>query len=375
MGRSSPRPRVLYVPMACLLIPMLAQSREEMSTRRVDIGDMTLDNITSSGQVPSIACPKKVWTTELVRAELLAAVEKIRTAPLQQEPFAHVAVNNLFSDCFYQDLMRELPRKDAYTLRPYPGTNPYREWIDFTEEAATWPGKFVVPQMCDMQDLRQRPCYRRFTKAHDEHFTMGRAITVSQARKTSPLWTQVFRLTYSMDFMGLLVRRFTGLAGDGIPEWKQRIVGTDPRNFRNSAALRIEPPEYHLAPHADISVKIVSWQFFHPPDNRLRDRRVGTIFYAPKPSLADKWKHDDSMDAKSFVPDLFDEVFEHPVVPNAFVAWAPNNHSWHGASVDRTKLGGDADSRRTFLGFIVTKDAGLHHFGKGDGLGLQSFQL
>ena len=44
------------------------------------------------------------------------------------------------------------------------------------------------------------------------------------------------------------------------------------------------------------------------------------------------------------------------MVPNTLFFFAPNNRTWHGASIDPSQLDGLAnrDARRTFLGFITT---------------------
>ena len=44
--------------------------------------------------------------------------------------------------------------------------------------------------------------------------------------------------------------------------YKRRLIEGHP--LRNSAALRVEPDQYHLTPHVDMFQKVVTWQFFHP---------------------------------------------------------------------------------------------------------------
>ena len=56
------------------------------------------------------------------------------------------------------------------------------------------------------------------------------------------------------------------------------------------------------------------------------------------------------------------------MVPNTLFFFAPNNRTWHGASITPSQLDGLAnrDARRTFLGFITTSQWQWHHFNKKD---------
>lgn len=181
---------------------------------------------------------------------------------------------------------------------------------------------------------------------------------------------QLFRLAHSRNFTRLLVERFSPPDGDGIPAWKRKLVARKGGSaaLRNSAALRIDPEYYHLAPHVDAVAKIVTWHF-HPLDGALATRRAGTLFYRPRPELAGKFEVDNSTDTKGwFMYEYFEPVKEMRVLPNSFFAFAPNSRSWHGAAVDPSQLrGAPPDARRNFLGFVTSKGReGLHHFGFGD---------
>ena len=172
---------------------------------------------------------------------------------------------------------------------------------------------------------------------------------------------------HSINFTRLLVDRFS--FSHGIPEWKQRDVRRhyEAGTLKNTAALRIDPLEYHLTPHIDISAKLVTWQFFHPPDDELAERNVGTIFYEPGTARRGlELRADDRMDPNWLEYDHFTAVSEQRVVPNSFFAFAPNVHSWHGASITQSKMAEvqNKDARRTFLGFVTSS---YHHFGASSG--------
>jgi len=94
---------------------------------------------------------------------------------------------------------------------------------------------------------------------------------------------------------------------------------------------------------------VATWQFFHPETTDLAGRNVSTQFYLPKPEyniVMDEKKNPHWMDYK-----YFDPVSEMTVESNKFFAFAPNNHSFHGAAIDPTKLVGaeSREERQTYL--------------------------
>ena len=72
-----------------------------------------------------IAPDHPTWTAESVHEEFQKVIKKIEDAPIIHEPFDHFSVNGLFSDHFYQALMKELPPPTVYTPARYPGTDPF----------------------------------------------------------------------------------------------------------------------------------------------------------------------------------------------------------------------------------------------------------
>lgn len=216
---------------------------------------------------------------------------------------------------------------------------------------------------------------------HNRTVTQGETLTVDSDATKYPLWTQAFRLVHSKNFTGLLYKKFTS-PDSGIPDYKRKEIEDQARKeggdvatvLRNSAALRIEPTSYHLTPHVDMYEKVVTWQYFHPENADLEHRLVGTRFYNLKAAFLDKVELKDRMNPSWLDYSHFDMVKEQPVIPNYFFAFAPNNHSWHGASIDPLQMEDvDQHARRTFLGFITTKFWGFHHFGRGDWAPLDYF--
>jgi hypothetical protein len=273
------------------------------------------------------------------------------------DPFPHLVVEELFSRSFYRELLNELPSPSEYHRQVYAGTEANHKIINVEPEQR---GVCSIPKDCG---VKNGVCFQKQVRLHDRHFNTGLVLTANAAPKRYPFWVQAFRLVHSMNFTSLLASRFSLPNGIGIPQWKRDFMAGSP--LRNQAALRIEPTEYHLAPHIDMRSKVVTWQLFHPKHDGLRSRGMGTYFYRAKKM---SFQVDDRANPEWLDYSLFDRVLEHPVLPNYFFAFAPNNSSFHGANITRDKWTGERDTkqRRTFLGFVTSRRSRYHHFGKED---------
>ena len=212
-------------------------------------------------------------------------------------------------------------------------------------------------------------CWLEKIPMHSQSATKGLTLTVDRDASKYPLWVQAFRLVHSRNFTHALYKKFA--TPTGIPQYKQQQVleqaggVSKVAKLRNTAALRIEPTSYHLSPHIDRYEKLVTWQFFHPQTYELQNRSVGTQFY----KIRDDFMFDinDRLNPKWLNYSYFSPIKEQPVIPNYFYSFAPNNHSWHGAAIEPSKMDGvDQFARRTFLGFVTTSYWGFHHFNKDD---------
>mmetsp|Transcript_9676 Transcript_9676/g.20972 ORF Transcript_9676/g.20972 Transcript_9676/m.20972 type:complete len:444 (-) Transcript_9676:87-1418(-) len=314
-----------------------------------------------------------LWDDVCVHNEFKKALEKIQIAEVKHEPFDHIYVQNLFSDEFYKALMNELPHHSMYAESEYAGTKPTYDAIHLAEPSTTKNGRIVVPDDCvrKMRKTDTTGCWRDPVQLHSPKATKGRTLTVDSDATRYPLWTQMIRLAHSRNFTGLLYNKFA--TGTGVPTYKmeeleRQAKGVDMSTIlRNSAALRIEPTSYHLTPHVDMHQKVVTWQYFHPENTDLANRMVGTRFYNLKPTFRDMVEMHDVDNPGWLDYSHFDLVKEHPVIPNYFFAFAPNNRSYHGASIDPIQMEGvDHNARRTFLGFVTSKEWNFHHFHKKD---------
>ena len=265
--------------------------------------------------------------------------------------------------------MEELPSPSIYSDQSYAGTAPNYNALHLSNDLKNQrKTKLFIPSDCDGG---KNGCWSKNVNLHSPNARRGKVLTTENNTTKYPLWTQALRLVHSRNFTGLLYDKFatyTGIPTYKLAELMDQAKGEDISTIlRNSAALRIEPTSYHLTPHVDMFQKVVTWQFFHPINGDLKDRLAGTRFYSLKPELRDIVEVEDRKNPSWLDYSHFEPVKEHPVIPNYFFAFAPNNRSWHGASIDPRQMEGvDHYARRTFLGFITTKHWGFHHFNRGD---------
>jgi hypothetical protein len=335
------------------------------------------------GQTLKVIAPDHpTWTDEDVHTEFQNALQKIKDAPIVHEPFDHFFVKDLFSAKFYQALMNELPPPSTYQSAIYPGTDPvYRAYhlasdlqnrshVHMPEQCfKKRSGEHRNPEI--LQKRRKAGCWLEDVQLHSPQATHGRTLTVNQDASAYPLWVQTFRLVHSRNFTHLMYSKFA--TDTGIPEYKQKEVArqaegdTEVGNLRNTAALRIEPTSYHLTPHLDRYEKLVTWQFFHPESRELENRTVGTQFYELKKEYQNTVEVNDVKNPQWIDYSFFNSIKHQPVIPNYFFSFAPNHRSWHGAAIDPEKMkGANPHARRTFLGFLTTKNWGYHHFNNDD---------
>jgi len=305
------------------------------------------------------------WDYPRVRREYERVLGRIRESPVVYEPFPHIEVPELLSDEFYAALMAELPPVSEYKPAAYAGTAPTYDVLDTESFNTSTPVE--VPEECRKKDGADKRCFFRTRQLHEDGFTTGLVFKAGKSlERRYPLWTRMYELFYSLNFTRALVEKFTLDDGKGIPAWKRAKWNLTHGSLKNSAALRIEPSHYHLAPHVDIMEKLITWQFFHPEDFSLADRRAGTSFYRPRPGV--HMRVNDALNPQWMDYDLFEQVSEQRVLPNYFFSFAPGSKTWHGASIDPPQLVGTSEyARRTFLGFITAGDTGFHPFRKPQG--------
>jgi hypothetical protein len=343
--------------------PLAATGADQFQTAESSLE--SAPSTTSRRALRTAAAADGKWDYPRVRREFVRVLGRIQESPVVYEPFPHIEVHPLLSDDFYAALMAELPPVSEYKAAAYAGTAPTYEVLDTESFNTSTPVE--VPEECRKKGSSDKRCFFKTRQLHEDGFTTGLVFKAGNSlERRYPLWSRMYELFYSLNFTRTLVEKFTLDDGKGIPAWKRAKWNLTHGSLKNSAALRIEPSHYHLAPHVDIMEKLITWQYFHPEDFSLADRKAGTSFYRPKPGV--HMRVNDALNPQWMDYDLFEEVSEQRVLPNYFFSFAPGSRSWHGASIDPPQLVGTSEySRRTFLGFITAGDTGFHPFRKPQG--------
>jgi hypothetical protein len=221
-------------------------------------------------------------------------IARIAETPLQTDPFCHIYVEGIFPASLYPALLQNLPPREAYTpfnLRRYGRANG-ESTRDMFYLSADYLEKVPV-------DLA------RFWNA------IVRAMTASELRRAV----------------------FAKLAPDLAERFGMPIERVPDIECNYEIVLVRDTEDYRIKPHPDGANKIVTMQFYLPPDDTTLD--LGTSLYR--------------MHKRRIFGRRFEEVKRFPFKPNSAYAF-PVSHprrpkSWHG----RDRLTGFTGVRNTLM--------------------------
>lgn len=224
-------------------------------------------------------------------AELQLAY-KVSNAQVNQFPYPHFVVNDVFPANFYAALQQNLPRPDTMrTLKEARGVAGYDE-------------RFVFEFKPEQLELLE-PAQRDFWQSLHAWMVGGR-------------------------FAHLMLSKFS-------PFIKQRF-GADMGNVRfyDEALLVQDTTNYKLGPHTDAPRKVLTLLFYLPRD--ASQQHMGTSIYLPK-------DRDFRCPGGPHHPhERFDKVWTVPFLPNTLFVFFKNDVSFHGVEPVQ-----DADTRRWLL--------------------------
>ncbi len=275
-------------------------------------------------------------------------IAKLQRAEMLTDPFPHVLVDELLPREFYSDLLRSFPGRAAFREARYPGTGRNRRASGYREHG------LVCQDFAGCEELRAL-----------------RAVFASEP------------------FARTLLARFSAPLRDGstpIPAEKHRFFAAGVRDWSCVFDLQIDRPGYEIAPHPDVKEKIVTFQLFLVPDDALQAH--GTLLCRPRSGAATaersrpmRWagtaldraarrlRLSESRlyrslelsrlglrlglgDSRSWLPwELFEVVKVAPALPNHFLAFAPNERSYHAVSMN-VPAGCPRRERPILRGFI-----------------------
>lgn len=210
---------------------------------------------------------------------------KIREAPMLDHPFPHICIRDVLPEHFYRTLLKELPNLSEYRVNSkYPGRGP--------------DGK-VNTLVFD--DFKREP------------------------------WKSFAEGIYSDDFAKLLLDKFAVTK----PGYSSFYLHKDLEGFE-------------IKPHTDITSKLITYLFYLPEDDALREQ-LGTYLCISKDPALEK------QSGTHHPWELFEIAKKVEYVPNSFFAFAPHDRSFHAvrARLDNGKM---LKERDTLRGFVFNKD-------------------
>ncbi len=202
--------------------------------------------------------------------------EKVRSASIRRDPFAHIVIEDIFPSDFYAELRSRLPIDEFY-----------RRFKDSGRVTDTY-----------------SPHRWAFAPAQLDQLS-------GEARA---FWAYLFEDVTSNEFTAAIVDKFGADLKFGETDGDVRIA--------TETCLMRDQTGYELGPHTDSPAKLVSLLFYLAPDDTHPE--LGTSLYLPR-------------DRGFFCPggphhpfEWFDLVETVPYRPNSMMAFAKSERSFHG---------------------------------------------
>lgn len=208
---------------------------------------------------------------------------KIINAPVLMYPYPHTSIQNIFPQKFYKQILKLIPKIDQYTHKPkYPGRSTYA-----------------------LENLNEL----------DE--------------KKKKFWNQIFEWLKSDDFAKLLLNKYS-IKKDGYSDFY----------------LHKDLDDYEVKPHLDLRSKLVTYMFYLPRDEKLKE--FGTNVLVPKPGIKipNTTKHQNW--------EFFNIVKTVDYIPNSFFSFTPCENSYHAIKI-KFSSNATKKERDTIRGFVFDK--------------------
>jgi len=224
------------------------------------------------------------------REVLEHVMTQVAKAQVTQEPYPYLVIDNIFPTDYYAEMLEHFPSPQS--LRPIAET-----------------GRITVKD-----HYRERNVVL-FT---DEEF---KRMTPTQQR----FWRELASWMYSDLFLQMFILKFQ----QGLEPRLAKILAADPvLKARGDALLVNDQTHYAIGPHTDMPHRLVSFLFYLPQDDSLRE--FGTSIYRPKDPDFVCWggPHHDFAG--------FERVKTIDFLPNRLLAFPKTERSFHGVeSIER----------------------------------------
>lgn len=226
-------------------------------------------------------------------------LERIKTAPILQEPFPHILIQGLIPEKEYEELLDDIPGTETFSKAIYPGVG------------------------ADLQ-----------TENGIKH-----GLILDETSKY-PLLEALTVFLKSREIAQLLLERFAAPDswkghGSAIPIEKHSHFSNGSEDYTSVLDVHKDPPGYAISPHRDVDSKIITFLYYLEPDDALAN--WGTLLCRPKTGLSlDDVEYSTPLKGhpKWRSWSLFEVVKTARATPNTLLIFAPNRASYHAVNMD-----------------------------------------
>lgn len=210
-------------------------------------------------------------------------LERLAQARVVQEPFPYCVIDDVFPADYYAEIQRHFPA--IHAMRPLSETGRV--------------GK---------DDYKERLC----TLFEEDDFSR---LTPEQAT----FWREFADWMYADTFLHAFIDKFQPSLESRI----SRVLEAEGcLKVRGDALLVNDQTHYAIGPHTDAPHRLVTFLFYLPPDDSLRN--LGTSLYQPKERGFTCWG------GPHYPHDRFDHVGRVEFLPNRLLVFPKTEHSFHG---------------------------------------------
>ena len=209
---------------------------------------------------------------------------KIGNASINNFPFPHIFVKDVFPNDFYSRIQENLPNNNSMTSLPdlYP----------------------------------EQPGFMNYKERFAIDFTKIESINKIEKNKQD-FWNAIGELFMKGEFANFLRTKFQHYL-----DMRFKLISN--LSFQNECLLINDKKNYSLGPHTDSPKKVISLLIYLPKD--MKQKQNGTSLYIPKdPNFISNNK-----EYGHFSYEQFHKVITMPFVPNSAFCFIKTNNSFHG---------------------------------------------
>ncbi len=222
-------------------------------------------------------------------------IKKILNTKVDQAPFEHVFIENIFPNDFYEQLVNNLPNLSEYTAIKDTGT----VGQNYSSE------RYIIN-------------FEQNTKFENINFTnlYNKLINVLTSKKLFD--------TVSSHFLKSIKKRV-----ENFSEKEKEKFGLSNFKFDLRAALVKDLTKYSLGAHTDSISKYITFLFYLPKDNSIEN--IGTSLFKPKKERENYNFHSNHYTDEE-TKEIFDEVKMCPFKKNSVLIFPRQPVSFHGVN-------------------------------------------